>query len=214
MFDELIKLNIKTCSDSELIAGLRQALPAIIEAYKRLHTREPMSCHNCLRKVECDNYNRNKTEITCLLLEPFLPGKYEGTGYREKNAGLMIEEYADTDEFLPEDAGDDDFDIHTKPDKSVLKAIRKTRLDEEFLLYKNCPLFIFRPEQWEAVCLRFEHGLKQRQIAKTLGISRTAVSDRLRRAQKNMKKYYEKNSNVIPRQSTSISSTNEGDIKK
>jgi len=146
--------------------------------------------------------------MTCLILEPSLPGKYEGTGYREKHTGLMIEEYTETDNCLPEDAGDD-IDVRMKLDKSTLKSIRKTKLDEEFMLYKNCPTHIFRPEQWEAVCLRFEYGLKQQEIAEMIGVTRSAVSDRLRRAKKNMEKYYFlKNVNVISRQNATKSSAN------
>jgi RNA polymerase sigma factor (sigma-70 family) len=193
MFDEPKNQNTEQLSDSELIALFRQTFPIFKEAYQRFCPSDPISCQDCSKKIACDRFNKNKSDITCLILESSLPGKYEGVGYREKNAGLMIKEYTDTDHDLSEDAGDDDddnVDVPTKQFKSTLKAIRKARSDEEFMLYKNCPPFIFRPEQWEAVFLRFEHGLKQRQIAKTLGISRTAVSDRLRRAKKNMQNYY------------------------
>lgn len=200
MFDGLKNLNIEQLSDSELIALLRQTFPIFKESYRRFCPSEPISCQDCPKKIECEKFNKNKFDITCLILESSLPGKYEGVGYREKNAGLMIKEYTDTDHGLPEDAGDDNnngdggggdgVDVPTKRVKSTLKAIRKTRSDEEFMLYKNCPPFIFRLEQWEAVWLRLERGLKQHQIAKILGISRTAVSDRLRRAKKNMQNYY------------------------
>ncbi len=58
------------------------------------------------------------------------------------------------------------------------------------MLYQNCPPYIFTSEQWEAVCLKYKNELKQEEIAKILGIERSAVSDRLRRAKKNMLKYY------------------------
>lgn len=126
------------------------------------------------------------------MLEPRIPNKYEGTGYREKNAGFLTEQINGIDSVQPEGVGSDDSNSHMKLDKSTLKAIRKVRLDEEFMLYKNCPPHVFRPEQWEVIALRFEYGLKQQQIAKTLNISRSAVSDRLRRAKKNMENYYRK----------------------
>jgi len=51
--------------------------------------------------------------------------------------------------------------------------------------YKACP-FIFTAREWEAVCLRHQEGLTQKQIAERLGISRTAVSDRLSRAKQKL----------------------------
>jgi hypothetical protein len=48
-----------------------------------------MSCQECTRKAECDKYNKSRSDKTCLVLELLLPGKREGTGYREKNAGFL-----------------------------------------------------------------------------------------------------------------------------
>lgn len=204
MFEDLTKLNIATCPDTELIAWVRQAFPIFEEVYRRFCTSKPMSCHECFRKVECDKFNDNKKDKICLVLEPLLPSKCKGTGYREKNAGVMIEKYEAANENHPQNEADDDLNVPIKLVKSTLRSIKKTRLDEVFLLYQNCPPYIFTSGQWEAVCLRFENGLRQQDIAEIIGIPRSAVSDRLRRAKKNMEKYYERNiSNNRKRQITS-----------
>lgn len=192
MFGEFKKLNIATSSDTELIAWVRQAFPIILEIYRRFYTLKAMSCSSCLRKAECDKHNKNKEDVACLVLEPKIPKKYEGTGYREKNAGFLTEQINGIDSVPPEGVGSDDSNSHMKMGKSTLKAVRKGRSEEELMLYKNCPPHVFKPEQWEAVCLRFEYRLKQHQIAEKLDISRSAVSDRLRRAKKNMENDYMK----------------------
>lgn len=189
MLDEPVKLNINTCSDTELIAWVRHAFPIFEEVYRRFCVPKPMSCQECSRKAECEKHNETRKDKICLVLEPLLPAKNKGSGYREKNSGSIVEEY-DPNAHQHQNPSDDDINVLINPDKSTLRSIRKTRLDEEFMLYKNCPPFIFKPEQWEAVYLRFEHDLKQQQIAEILGIQRSAVGDRLRRAKKNMLKYY------------------------
>ena len=100
----------------------------------------------------------------------------------------MIEDYENPESDIPEDI--DDIGNHIKINKETLKSVRKTKLDEEFMLYKNCPPGTFTAEQWEVIYLRFEHGLKQREITEIIGIEGSAVGDRLRRAKKNMNRYY------------------------
>jgi len=190
MTDEHAQLNTANCSDTELIARLRQICPALQEEYHRPCTSKSMSCGTCPIKAECIECNKNKTDITCLLLEPLLPGRYAGAGYREINAGASIESFETLDKNPTEYTDDNDFKVPVKLSKSTLRSIKKTRINDVFSLYKNCPPDIFTLEQWEAVCLRFEYGLKQQDIAERLDIKRSTVSDRLRRAKNNMTTYY------------------------
>lgn len=190
MFKDLTKLNTANCSDAELIAWLRQAFPALQEAYRRFSTSKSMSCEECPKKSECIECNKNKTDITCLLLKPLLPGRYAGAGYREINAGASIENFETLDKNQTENTDDDDFNFPAKLDESTLRSIKKTRSEEIFSLYKNCSPDIFTLEQWEVIRLRFEYGLKQQDIAERLDIKRSTVSDRLRWAKNNMTTYY------------------------
>jgi len=192
MTDEHAQLNTANCSDTELIARLRQICPALQEEYHRPCTSKSMSCGTCPIKAECIECNKNKIDITCLLLEPLLPGRYAGAGYREINAGASIENFETLDKNPTDNIGDDHFNFPVKLDESTLRSIKKTRSEEIFSLYKNCSPDIFTLEQWEVIRLRFEYGLKQKDIAKRLDIKRSTVSDRLRRAKKNMENYYKR----------------------
>ncbi|MEN6307693.1 MAG: sigma factor-like helix-turn-helix DNA-binding protein [Anaerohalosphaeraceae bacterium] len=193
MTDEHAQLDTANCSNAELIAWFLKAFPALQEAYLRLCTFKSMSCGTCPIKVECIEFNKTKADITCLLLEPLLPGRYAGAGYREKTVGSRIEIFEALDKNQTKNTGDDNTNFPVKLDESTLRSIKKTRIDDVFSLYKNCPPDIFTLEQWEAVCLRFEYSLKQEDIAKRLNIKRSTVGDRLRRAKKNMENYYKRN---------------------
>lgn len=190
MTDEHAQLNMANCSDAELIAWFLKAFPALQEAYRRFCTSKSMSCGTCPIKAECIECNKNKTDITCLLLESLLPGRYAGAGYREINAGASIENFETLDKNQTENTDDDDFKVPAKLSKITLRSIKKTRSEEIFSLYKNCSPDIFTLERWEVIRLRFEYGLKQQDIAERLDIKRSTVSDRLRRAKNNMTTYY------------------------
>ncbi len=191
MFDELKKINIKTCSDKDLIIWFRRAFPAIQEFYQRFCKPKSLSCDECFKLEECKQYNKKRSDKTCLRLEQFLPRRYEGTGYREKNSGLMINELEEGKEYESEYIEYESRHHSIKSGQKYLTSIHRIKSNEEFSLYKNCPINIFTKEQWEAICLRYDKGHKQKEIAKSIGISRSSVSDRLRRAKKKMKNYYE-----------------------
>jgi len=116
MTDEHAQLNTANCSDAELIARLRQICPALQEEYHRPCTSKSMSCGTCPIKAACIECNKNKTDITCLLLEPLLPGRYAGAGYREINTGTSIENFETLDKNPTENIGDDDFNFPVKLD--------------------------------------------------------------------------------------------------
>ncbi len=174
------------CSDAELEIWLRQIIPTIknfLKVAECFWTEKQRSCENCEMKAKCDQFNKDREDLTCLILESLIPSRYKGTGYHEKNSGLLIDKFNDTESDMLED--------ETMLDRSTLKSIRKIKSNEQFMLYKNCS-HVFTDEQLEVVYMRFKYGMKQKDIAKNIGKKRSAVSDRLRRAKKNMENYYQR----------------------
>ena len=176
MFDELKNLNIETCSDTELKAWVKQAIPVIttfMEASQRLLIKENTSspCENCNKSTTCKS--------PCELLESLLPTKDEGKGYREKNIEISLEKFKDISLNQPEQK-----DI---PNRDKLKIIKTTRLTDVYEEYKKC-WYLLTDKQQEVVILRYEKGMTQKQIAQKTSGKRSAVSDILKRAKEKKEK--------------------------
>lgn len=190
MTNELIQFDFENCSDAELTAWLKQSIPTIeqfVLAAKTFCARKQLSCESCETKAECDQHNQGEEDRTCLILEPLISGRCEGTGYREKNVGLLIEEFKYQDSDNIEDTNQSG--NAGKFDQSELKSIRKIRSDEQLRLYENCD-HSFTEKQWDVIYLRFARGLKYRQIGTQLGIATSTASDRFRRAKRDMETSY------------------------
>ncbi|MFC1675942.1 hypothetical protein ACFL3G_02630 [Planctomycetota bacterium] len=199
MFENLLNFDFYNCSDEERRNWLLQVFPIMkmsLKVAKRQCARKQLSCESCQIKAECDQYNKGEEDIRCLILEPLISGRHEGTGYREKNAGFLIKEFKYQDSDNLEDTNQTG--NTAKVGRSELKSIRKIRSDEQLMLYKNCN-HSFTEQQWDVVYLKLAGGLKYREIGDLLGISTSAASDRFSRAKRDMVKSYrerrEKNSN-------------------
>ncbi len=70
-----------------------------------------------------------------------------------------------------------------------IEALFKEKSETEKL---HEALDMLKPMQREAIDLFYFKGKKQEEIASLLGISQQAVSDRLKTAEKNLKKFFEK----------------------
>ena len=192
MYKELLNFDFEHRSDKERWQWFLHIVPFVqkfLVVGMKHFVPKGLSCEDCTKKAECAQRNQGKKDITCLILEPHLPKRYEGTGYREKNMGLLIEEFTENGSDIPEEH--DHPDQAAKPDRSTLNSIRKIRSDEEFMRFKNC-ITIFSPEQLEVILLKFENGMKYREIGEFLTITTSAVSDRFQRAKKRLAKYYGK----------------------
>ena len=186
MYDELKNLNIDTCSDSELKALIRQALPIFLQACQKLLTKDKLNqnpCDNCDKADTC-------TE-PCKLVEALLPGRHEGSYILSNTFGNLLEKVSDTSR----SNSPDDNEIHQRLDRSSLKSIDRIKSDEIFMLYKNCHL-IFTTKEWRVITLRVEEGHTYKAIGSKLGIAISTASDTFRRAEKKMKNHYRNNFNT------------------
>ena len=185
------KFNPSNYSDAELKVWLQQSFPILNELFTRFCGSKPVSCSDCHQKKECDKYNQGKHDKTCLVLETCLPGRYDGTGYRENNAGILIEKF-NTHETGDRKNTDDLYDNTEKSNQfnpSDLKAIEKVRSEEIFTVYKNCS-HIFTKKEWQIVTLRIQSEKTFKEIARILDIAISTASDTFQRARKKMENSY------------------------
>lgn len=144
-------------------------------------TQKNFSCKLCEKYDSCTQ--------PCELVDSMLPGKLSGSHHLKNTLGSHINEiYKPT-------SGD-----HSGGSK--FRMVEMTPSEDQYSLYKKCPPGTFTDKQWEAVSLRFKNGLKQKEIADSLRIPRSAVSDRLRRAKTKMEEFY-KSQHVKRRQGES-----------
>lgn len=194
MLENQLNIDFENCSDTELRAWFRQSVPIVkqfVKAAKRFCALKQRSCESCKIKAECNQHNQGKEDRTCLILEPLISSRYEGTGYREKNMGLLIKELGGNKIIDHKDTGNssDDPEKPNKLDRSSLRAIDKVRSEEIFTLYENC-FTIFTKREWQVITLKIQHGMIYRKIGKMLSIAPSTVSDTFRRAKKKMERFY------------------------
>ena len=172
------QFDFNNCSDAELKAWLKQTIPAVRQFVKAAeifcYDKAPSPCDTCDKKNECGNL--------CDQVKDLLPKVNKGASNREKLSDDIID--------LVSDVSSGSMDKSVRLGRRYLRAIDKDRSEEIFKLYKNCSPETFTAEQWEVVYLRFNLGLKHKDIAKVIGMKQTTVSDRLRRAKNNMHNYY------------------------
>jgi len=90
-----------------------------------------------------------------------LPGVYQGRSRRENLRGFH---------------------------QDTLREVGDRRRFGTFAQYETCSE-IFTPEQWKVIYLYWNQGMTQAEIAKTLGLKRSAVSGRLTRAATRKEQY-------------------------
>jgi predicted DNA-binding protein YlxM (UPF0122 family) len=190
MNNAISQFNFNNCSDAELMEWFQQAFPIMKEIYKRFCVPKQTNCQDCPQEKQCKQHNANKHDLTCLIMEPFLPGRHKGKGYLEKTAGLLRGKYQDTKN---DEDNEDNHQTEKEPQFALreLKSLKKIRSDEQIMLYKSCG-HLFTDKQWEVIFLRLDSGLKLREIGKALGISPSTASDRFRRAKRDMENFYRK----------------------
>ena len=101
-----------------------------------------------------DCQDRSKCEKACKRLESLLPSVTKGRGSKENMTGLHVE---------------------------TLKHYKHTRQLEIFQEYQSCK-DLFTERQWDVLCLYYDKGLTQKEIAEATGKKRSAVSGLLGRA--------------------------------
>lgn len=176
MFDEPKKLNIDTCSDAELKVLIRQSLPIVetfVKASQRLLSEDETNVLPC---DNCDKY-RTCTE-TCEAAEKELPGVMAGSYLLNQTYGNLMDKLS-----VAENT--------TQDRNAILKTSEIPARDALFNLYRNCQ-HIFTDKQWAVVCMKYEQGLQNIEIAKQTGQTQSSVCDMLKRADKRMKNQYEK----------------------
>jgi len=181
ILDELNKLNIEGCSDSELKTWIKQAIPvviAFIQASRKLFAEEFESDHS-----PCNNCNKAETcKHPCDSLEAKLPGAYSGSQILNKTCSSMLD-------FLSYADDSDDVTVRQGNSCNSLKITEIPAPDSIFHLYENCQWKLSK-KQWDVVYMKFKLGKQNVEIAVNLGISQSSVCDRLRRARKTMEQHY------------------------
>jgi hypothetical protein len=182
VFEDLPKFAFQNSSTEERLNWILQLVPLVkkwVEVVEKTNIPKQMVCEDCPRKQKCDEQNKGKHDISCLLLEPAIPHRYEGANNREKMAGSLIRAFRDNNT-----------DFADNPNlPEILKSTLKTRSDEIFTLYTNC-MHLFTEKQASVVYLRIKHGMKYKEIGKALNIKPSTASDRFRRARKQMEAFY------------------------
>lgn len=180
MFDKFEKLNIDTCSDSELRTLIRQTLPIVmtfVKACQRFLTEDkptPKPCDNCDKYGTC-------TE-TCELLETHLPGEYAGSSILSNTCGDLLNQVAVANEPGDNSLPHDNF--------SSLRLREVPKPNTILNMYLNCE-HIFTPKQLKVIYMRYKEGMTIAEIATKLNLGISTIGDRLRRAKKHMTEYYE-----------------------
>ena len=179
----LPNLDTATCSDTELNAWFRQALPAFIRAYQRSSSEDKSSLVPC---KSCEKYGTcNKP---CELLESQLPSIHAGYRPQDRKYGEILDsiEISNTGNT---GIADDDKEFQSKSNHRYLRAIDNIRSEEIFALYNNCSV-IFTPREWRVCVMKVRDGLTFKAIGQIIGVAISSVSDTFRRAKKKMENHY------------------------
>ena len=190
MFDETKNLNIKTCSDTELLALVRQTLPVamvFVAASERL-LKDKYRIKLC---ESCNDVNTCKSP--CERLERGLPQFHQGHRSRTRSYGNLINQISGT---TPDESNRGGNFRNYK--STYLSEIDRIRSDDIFILYKNC-IHLFSKKEWRVITLRVEKGLTFKEIGLVLGIKTSTASDTFYRAQNQMEQHYLKNKAVNTR---------------
>ena len=148
MLDYPNNLCIDTYSTAELLAVVRQTLPIVnifIKASQALLTNNQNPCKTCKKRDICQN--------PCDQLNAILPKPLEGSSNLNNTVGDLIESISSP--------------CQTKLDRSKLRTIDKTRSEDIFTLYKNCPA-TFTKQEWRVITLRIKEGDTLRPSDKSL----------------------------------------------
>jgi len=181
MLDYPNNLGIDTYSTAELLAVVRQTLPIVnifIKASQALLTNNQNPCKTCKKRDICQN--------PCDQLNAILPKPLEGSSNLNNTVGDLIESISSP--------------CQAKLDRSKLRTIDKTRSEDIFTLYKNCPV-TFTKQEWRVITLRIKEGDTFKTIGQKLGIQTSTASDTHQRAKKKMEERYKKR-RVISRKNT------------
>lgn len=122
----------------------------------------------------------------CDQLNAILPKPLEGSSNLNNTVGDLIESISSP--------------CQAKLDRSKLRTIDKTRSEDIFTLYKNCPV-TFTKQEWRVITLRIKKGDTFKTIGQKLGIEISTASDAHQRAKKKMEEHYKKR-HVISRKNT------------
>lgn len=175
-------------------------LATLIALDSKLRRPPEMRCEDCPHKKACDDSNASTEDKTCFRCESHLPHRYTGSGAHEQHLGPMTDHLADN-------TADSSTSNHrlahsSARDQREIRHIRRIRSDEVLAVYRSY-MPLFTAEQWEVICLKFEHDMTFDQIGKALGITPSAASDRFRRAQKRLKKHIAEKAKNATRENTS-----------
>lgn len=183
MVDGLTYFDFDNCSEVELKAWLKQAIPVIkqivtvLERVYQLNTDRPESlpCDTCDKKNQCKS--------TCSRLENLLPSINKGLSNHEKPYGDLI--------YQVSNAGPGNMNRLGRLDHSSLRAIDRPRSEEIFTFYENCK-HIFTKKEWRVISLRIKAEKTYEKIGEKLGISTSTASETFRRAKRKMDNYHRK----------------------
>jgi len=181
MLDYSHNLNLESYSEAELILLLSETLPSVITfvvASQALLTKMHAPCQICTK--------RNTCKTPCDQLNAILPKPLEGSSNLNNTVGDLIESISSP--------------CQAKLDRSKLRTIDKTRSEDIFTLYKNCPA-TFTKQEWRVITLRIKEGDTFKTIGQKLGIQTSTASDTHQRAKKKMEERYKKR-RVISRKNT------------
>ena len=177
MFDEFLHLNIETCSDTELKAWFRQAIPVII--YFVQASQKLLSKDSKLNTKQCDGCEKwNNCNTLCDDVMALLPGEFAGSANLNNTFGNLIEK-------ISEDAEPQ------HQDSSYLKNIDRSRSEEIFISYKN-NIHLFSKIEWRVITLRVQEGLAYKKIGKILNVKPSTASDAFQRSKRRMEEHYKK----------------------
>ena len=159
------------CTATELKVTLREALPYLEKLIAVIHRfygyGVSPQCNKITQtplssKLPCISCPKVETCVEpCEGLNKLLPETTKGRGHRENLSGLHV---------------------------NTLESIERARRSDIFELYEKCK-HLFRPKQWQVICLYYHEEKTEKQIANILCKSRSTVSDLLRRAKKRKEEY-------------------------
>lgn len=186
MFEELLNINIKTCSDAEQKAWFKQVIP-IITVFLQIGQKllqntiqeNAIPCHMCLKKETCNS--------PCELLESLLPAKDEGKGYKEKTIGICLEKFKDLNTSQPSKLDHK----KTTSNHDSLKTKKIIRSTDTYENYQKC-WDNLSAKQKNVITLHYKYGLSQKEIAEKNNKGSSSVSALLKRAQEEKEKYERK----------------------
>jgi hypothetical protein len=199
MSDKLLNFDFHNSSDEELRHWLLQMYPLVkkfLEGAVRFCALKQLSCEGCPKKIECDRHNKYREDKTCLMVEPYLPGRFEGASRNEKKIGLLIDKISGTKPEIFEDA--DYIDNVAKLDRGKFKSVKKISSLDVFKEYEKC-WRIFSHKQQPVLILRHRDRKTIIQIGKELGKAQSTVWGLLKNAEELKQAYDDKELEKIVR---------------